>query len=150
MSPTPSPEIPDARFPRTARVRARAEYTRVFEGGRRIAAPQLTLHWLRDGQPPRLGLAVSRKVDPDAVGRNRIKRCLRDQFRRIRGTLQDGAYVLVARPAAAQAGNPALRSTMLALLQRAGALPPPDAPGTMPASDCDRPSPLLLPRARAG
>ena len=150
MSATPSPQLPDARFPRSARVRARAEYARVFEGGRRIAAPQLTLHWLRDEQSPRLGLAVSRKVDPDAVGRNRIKRCLRDQFRRIRGALDTGAYVLVARPAAAQASNPALRGAMLALLQRAGALPPPETPGTMPASDCDRPSPVPMPRARAG
>jgi ribonuclease P protein component len=135
------PPFPDARFPRSARVRARAEYARVFEGGRRFAAPQLTLHWLRDGQPPRLGLAVSRKVDPDAVGRNRIKRCLRDQFRRIRSGLEAGAYVLVARPSAAQASNHDLRNALLALLQRAGALPPPDAPGTMPASAPDRPCP---------
>jgi ribonuclease P protein component len=131
-------------------VRARAEYKRVFEGGRRFASPQLTLHWLRDAQPPRLGLAVSRKVDPDAVGRNRIKRCLRDQFRRIRPALDAGAYVLVARPSAAQATNHALRAALLALLQRAGALPPTDAPGTMPASDCDRPSPNPMPRVRAG
>jgi ribonuclease P protein component len=120
-------------------VRARAEYAREFAGGRRLSAPQLTLHWLRDGQPPRLGLAVSRKVDPDAVGRNRVKRCLRDQFRRIRSGLDAGAYVLVARPSAAQASNRDLRSALLALLQRAGALPPPDAPGTMPASAPDRP-----------
>ena len=141
---------PRARFPRSARVRLRAEYTAVFEQGRRSGDSLLGLHWVPGPQPARLGLAVSRKVDPHAVGRNRIKRVLRDQFRRIRGTLQDGAYVLVARPAAAQAANPALRGALLALLQRAGALPPPDAPGTMPASDCDRPSPLPLPRARAG
>ncbi|PSD31919.1 hypothetical protein C7E12_01740, partial [Stenotrophomonas maltophilia] len=32
----------------------------------------------------RLGLAVSRKVDPNAVGRNRIKRVLRDILRQTR------------------------------------------------------------------
>jgi ribonuclease P protein component len=152
---TPPSDPSGARFPRSARVRARAAYARVFEGGRRLATPQLTLHWLRDGEPPRLGLAVSRKVDPDAVGRNRIKRSLREQFRRIRSDLGAGAYVLVARPPAAQATNHELRVGLLALLQRAGALPPPDAPGTMPASapdqPCsDRPSPIPMPRPRAG
>jgi ribonuclease P protein component len=136
-------------------VRAKREFTRVFEGGKRISHPAMSLHWLRDDAPARLGLAVSRKVDPDAVGRNRIKRSLREQFRRIRSDLGAGAYVLVARPPAAQATNHELRAGLLALLQRAGALPPPDAPGTMPASapdqPCsDRPSPIPMPRPRAG
>ena len=119
-------------FPPAARVRASAEYGRVFEGGRRHSSPALSLHWLRDAQPARLGLAVSRKVDPNAVGRNRIKRALRDQFRHLRAALPPGAYVVVARPPAATMANPALRAAFLALLQRAGALPPMDPAGTMP------------------
>jgi ribonuclease P protein component len=126
-----SSSIP-SNFPRAARVRASAEYGRVFEGGRRTASPALSLHWLHDGQPARLGLAVSRKVDPHAVGRNRIKRNLREQFRQMRGALPDGAYVLVARPPAARLQNSELRAAFVALLQRAGALPPRDATGTMP------------------
>ena len=107
--------------------------------GRRHASPALSLHWLRDAQPARLGLAVSRKVDPNAVGRNRIKRALRDQFRHLRATLPPGAYVVVARPPAAALPNPALRAAFLALLQRAGALPPTDPAGTM--TGCPSPSP---------
>lgn len=91
----------------------------------------MSLHWLRDAQPARLGLAVSRKVDPHAVGRNRIKRNLREQFRRMRAGLPDGAYVVVARRGAADMPNAELRAAFVALLQRAGALPPRDAPGTM-------------------
>jgi ribonuclease P protein component len=83
-------------FPPAARVRASAEFGRVFDGGRRHASPALSLHWLRDAQPARLGLAVSRKVDPNAVGRNRIKRVLRDEFRHARAALPPGAYVVVA------------------------------------------------------
>src|SRR5690606_24298321 len=60
-------------YPRAARVRAKAEFARVFEQGRRVAEPMLALHWLADDAPARLGMAVSRKVDPRAVGRNRIK-----------------------------------------------------------------------------
>ena len=123
------------RFPRAARVRVPAEYKHVFEQGRRTASPIMALHWLRDEQPARLGLAVSRKVDPRAVGRNRIKRQLREQFRQLRAGLPSGAYVLVARPPAAKTTNPQLRAALIDLLTRAGALPPPGAPGTMAAFD---------------
>ena len=119
------------RFPRAARVRAKAEFTAVFDGGRRTAEPRMALHWLADDAPARLGLAVSRKVDPHAVGRNRIKRALRDAFRHLRARLPGGAYVVVARSCAAQADGAALREAFLRLLQRAGALPALAAAGTM-------------------
>ncbi|KAF1697573.1 ribonuclease P protein component [Pseudoxanthomonas daejeonensis] len=125
---------PRARFPRSARVRLRAEYTVVFEQGRRIGDPLLGLHWVPGSQPPRLGLAVSRKVDPHAVGRNRIKRVLRDATRRVRAQLAGGDYVVVARPAAGRAANAQLLDAYLKLLRRAGALPAPVAGGTMPAA----------------
>ena len=123
----------DARFPRQARVRARADFDRIFKDGRRVALPALALHWLGDGQPARLGLAVSRKVDPRAVGRNRIKRVLRDATRRLRPQLAGGDYVVVARVAARTASNAQLVEAWHRLLQRAGALPHPGGTGTMPA-----------------
>ncbi len=125
-----------ASFPRPARVRTRAEFDAVFKDGRRTASPVFALHLLADDVPPRLGLAVSRKVDPHAIGRNRIKRVLRDLFRRLRPALRPGAYVIVARSGATHADGDTLRIQFTALLQRAGALPPPDADGTM------RPAPL--------
>lgn len=121
-----------ARFPRTARVRAKAEYARVFDGAKRNAHPLLTLHWLRADTPPRLGLAVSRKVDARAVGRNRIKRVLRDVFRHLRAQLAAGDYVVVARSAAKTATPAQLREAFEQTLRRAGALPAPAADGTMP------------------
>lgn len=96
-------------LPPQARVRAKAEFTQVFETGKRVAEPLMALHWLHDTHAPRIGLAVSRKVDPNAVGRNRIKRVLRDAFRHLRPQLRPGAYVIVARAAARQADNVALR-----------------------------------------
>ena len=124
-----------AGFPPAARVRAKAEFARVFEHGRRTADPTLALHWLADAAPARLGLAVSRKVDPHAVGRNRIKRALREQFRLLRDRLAGGAYVVVARAAAARTDNQALRASLEQLLLRAGALPPSACAGTMPRAD---------------
>jgi ribonuclease P protein component len=102
-----------ARYPRSARVRVRAEFDTVFARGHRAATPMLALHYLPDDRPARLGFAVSRKVDTRAVIRNRIKRVLRDYFRRHRATLAGGAYVL----------RQALRRA---------ALPPSLANGTMP------------------
>src|SRR5690554_3159758 len=147
------------RFPRTARVRARPDFDRIFKHGRRVALPVLALHWTApaaagasddpsvplDAAPPdagraRLGLAVSRKVDRRAVGRNRVKRVLREAFRQRRGLLRDGDYVVVARPGASTQDADQLRQAFLNLLQRAGALSPaaaalpaPAVPGTMPA-----------------
>lgn len=135
------------RFPPSARVRAKTDFDRVFEGGKRTADPLLALHRLDDGKPPRLGLAVSRKVDPHAVGRNRIKRVLRDAFRHARGRLGAGAHVVVARPAAARADNATLREAFLRLLQRAGALPAPAAAGTMRAACPPPPSSPSMPDA---
>ena len=109
-----------------ARVRAKAEFTRVFEQGKRHAHPLMALHVLAGGEGARLGLAVSRKVDPRAVGRNRIKRVLRDDFRHARARLRDGAYVVVVRGAARQASAPQLRDALAALLARAGAFAAPD------------------------
>ena len=135
------------RFPRTARVRAGSDFDRIFKHGRRVALPVLALHWqqpepepaVTDG--PRLGLAVSRKVDPHAVGRNRIKRALRETFRQHRARLADGDYVVVARVGAARLSGAQVGDALLNLLQRAGAfsaaapaaLPAPATAGTMPA-----------------
>jgi ribonuclease P protein component len=131
----------DERFPRSARVLARAEFDRVFADGRRAGTPLLAVHWLADGDGPKLGLAVSRKVDPRAVGRNRIKRLLRDAFRRNRGVIAPGSYVVVARAAAAAADGPAIRDAFANVLRRLGALPRPGADGTMPGSPTDPAAP---------
>ncbi len=143
----------NARYPRSARVRARPEFDAVFAKGHRAATPMLALHYLPDDRAARIGFAVSRKVDTRAVIRNRIKRVLRDYFRRHRMTLAAGAYVVVARPPAARATGPeligAFEHTLRQALRRA-ALPPSLANGTMPPASpppeqapvsCGAPSP---------
>lgn len=130
----------NARFPRHARVRARADFDSAFKQGRRTASPLFSLHFVAGQPPARLGLAVSRKVDPHAVGRNRIKRVLRDAFRQLRPQLCDGDYVVVARKAAASCENKALREGFVDLLQRAGALPRHGADGTIPPAAPAAPS----------
>jgi ribonuclease P protein component len=129
-------------LPPAARVRTRAEFDLAFKQGRRTATPLFALHWQPDDVPPRLGLAVSRKVDRRAVGRNRIKRALREEFRHLRGDLPRGRYVVVARHAAATCDAATLRAALVSALHRSGALPLPATTGTMPgASPSPRPAP---------
>lgn len=135
----PSPLLQTLRFPPAARVRSGSDFARVFADGKRAAHALLALHWLAqpDGTP-RLGLAVSRKVSRHAHQRNRIKRILRDVFRHQRSRLLPADYVIVVRPAAAQASPDALRQALLATWRRSGALPDAAAAGTM----AGLPSPL--------
>ena len=109
------------KFPKTAHILKRGEFAHVFDTGRRVALPALALHWAEATQP-RLGLAVSRKVDPRAVGRNRIKRVLREAFRHARSQLLPADYVVVARSSAARLDNAGLRIALSQLLQRAGTM----------------------------
>jgi ribonuclease P protein component len=92
----------------------------------------------------RLGITVSKRVDKRAVGRNRVRRQIRETFRLARATLPPGDYVVLAKPEAAKADNAALRRELGSLLLRAATLAPmtcstPAPLGTMPpAFDSDR------------
>jgi ribonuclease P protein component len=74
---------PGAAFPRESRLCKPAEFKRVFN--RPVVSSD---RWFKVlGRPDgsaraRLGMAVSRQVDRRAVGRNRLKRVIRESFRR--------------------------------------------------------------------
>jgi ribonuclease P protein component len=67
------------------RVKRRADFQRVQGKGRKIHTPHFVVAVLPrpEGGPTRLGITVTRKV-ANAVGRNRIKRVMREAFRRHR------------------------------------------------------------------
>jgi len=67
----------------------------------------------------RLGLAVSRKVSKHAVQRNRIKRVIRESFRRHRALLGATDYVVVAKQDAAAQGSAKLRAQLDAMWRKA-------------------------------
>lgn len=60
----------------------------------------------------RMGMTVSRRVSTKAVVRNRIKRCVRENFRVTQGILAGLDLVVVARPPAAGADNATLRESL--------------------------------------
>lgn len=119
-------------FPRSARVLVGADFKACFGAGQRLSTRYFRVHY-RASAVPRLGLAVSRKVDRRAVARNRIKRIARDSFRRARGGLPALDLILLARHEAAGATNAALFADLAALWRRLAALKAPDREGTMRA-----------------
>ncbi len=72
----------DGAFPRVARLLTGAQYERVFSRPERSRDKLFTVLGRRNrlGRP-RLGLAISRKAIATAVGRNRVKRLVRESFR---------------------------------------------------------------------
>ena len=92
------------RFPKSLRLRTRPEFLRVQDGGRKLSAGPLLLLALPNGrQETRLGLTVSSKVG-NAVLRVRLRRWLRELFRKRRGEWPGGLdVVLIARGSAKDA-----------------------------------------------
>ncbi len=83
------------KFPRSLRLTRRRQFATVYENGRRAGSSSFTLFALpNDVGHCRLGITATRKVGC-AAERNRIKRVLRDIFRRRRGELAPGLDLVV-------------------------------------------------------
>jgi ribonuclease P protein component len=95
--------------------------------------------------PVRLGITVSKRVDKRAVGRNRIRRQVRECFRLQRPSLPPGDYVVLALAGAARQDNAALRVELLSLFERARTLKPRVPPVTMRPADATERHPPSAP-----
>jgi len=96
---------------RHQRIRRRAEFLRCYREGRRRGGRHSTLFFVAGPGPhPRLGVTASRKVG-GAVIRQRLKRRVREIFRRWerRGELPALDLVFNLKPSAAAAGFEELR-----------------------------------------
>ncbi|HLK92595.1 MAG TPA: ribonuclease P protein component [Polyangia bacterium] len=114
------------RFPRAARVRRRPDYLAIQNRGRRVAGSHLLLFALPGGG--RIGITVSKKVG-GAVLRNRVKRWIRDCYRRRRPEFPPGYdLVVVARPPAARADHAVVCGELTSLVRRLGGTPSKDVP----------------------
>ena len=81
-------------------------YARVFEKATSSRDRWFTVLWRENRQGgARLGLAIAKKHCRLAVGRNRIKRIVRESFRIHRDGLPGLDIVVINRPPAATAGN---------------------------------------------
>lgn len=103
-----------ARFPRAFRLTARRQFLAVYEKGRRAGSTSFVMFALPNTTGHcRLGITVTRKVG-SSVQRNRIKRVLRDVFRRHRAGLSPALdLVLNARPGAPVVSTAAIEREFL-------------------------------------
>jgi ribonuclease P protein component len=94
----------DQRLRKYERLTAAADFTRCYRHGARLRTTPFTVYAYRRGDSRvRLGLAVGKTVGP-AVRRNRVKRRLRELFRRHKALVPAGYDLFVrAVPASASA-----------------------------------------------
>ena len=107
----------DESFPRRCRLGGNRNYRYVYRRGKSYPSRNLVLVHLK-GREQRFGFSVSAKVG-NAVTRNRIRRYLREDVRRLRMRLKSGKYIFVARPAAKMAAHEELTRELENLLRRA-------------------------------
>lgn len=113
----------DQRFPKAHRVRLRTDFKSAQASGRRVHARHFVmLLRTRDGVgPPRLGITTSRRVG-NSVVRNRVRRLVREVFRRDRGSFPEGTdCVVIVRDRVPALDYEAVRREILAALERDGA-----------------------------
>lgn len=95
------------------------QFNLVFEkGGRKADACFVIVAANNDLDYPRLGLAISRRQARRAVDRNRLKRIVRESFRRHAARLPPVDVVVMARTGVAERPNAALASSLEAHWRR--------------------------------
>jgi ribonuclease P protein component len=106
---------------RSKRIRKRSEFLAVQQQGCRLVGRMLVLYTMVHSETkpwvcPRLGITVSKKVGT-AVVRNRVKRWIRESFRKMPCANSRGLdYVVIAKPFAAKAGYLATKEELNRLL----------------------------------
>jgi ribonuclease P protein component len=111
----------DSRLKRTSRLTDSASFGRVFGKGEKSRDNFFTVLSRDNGKGyARLGLAISRKHCPLATGRNRLKRVVRDSFRRHQGELAGLDIVVLGQPGTSRASNRQLFASLARHWQRIG------------------------------
>jgi ribonuclease P protein component len=109
----------DQRFPPPLRLRAKADFDRVFRGRCSAGDGTLVVYAAANALGhPRLGLSVSRAVGKATV-RNRWKRRLREAFRLSRDELPCGVDLVVVARGGVEPPLAELRASLVHLARRA-------------------------------
>lgn len=99
------------------RIRKKSDFSFLYKNGCRCRGRYLNFVYLsNDLSHSRLGVVASRKVG-NAIERNRVKRRLRDFYRRNKGLLKEAMdVVIIARPGSADLSGSDLRAIVLETL----------------------------------
>ena len=98
-----------SRFRRCNRLNKPAEFQALFASGKRTGNRELLfITRANKSDDARLGLAISKKNVPLAVNRNRLKRIIRESFRRHQHQLQGKDVVVLAKKQISKANDRAV------------------------------------------
>jgi len=98
--------ISQASFKQRFRLTKATDFERVFSENQRSVDGLFTVLYRRNGLGyPRLGLAIAKRQVRFAVERNRLKRLIRESFRRAKQQLSDLDIVIMARHKAGVSEN---------------------------------------------
>ncbi len=115
---------PGARFGRDRRLTEAQAFSRVFDRARRSRDHCFTVLYRPNGQrAARLGLAIAKKNCRRAVARNRLKRIIRESFRRQQAALRGLDIVVMNKPGAENRRNAELFESLAAHWARLAADP---------------------------
>ena len=124
--------MPAAGLPREARLRRAGDFAALRHVSGRFGGRCFNLRYrLNELGHARLGLAISKRVSKRAVERNRIKRLLRESFRRVRQQLPPVDVMVMAREQAAGVPGPELLIEIDALWRKLLPLKRDDTTGTI-------------------
>ena len=108
-------------FAREKRLRKSSEFRKVQQAGNRLFSTSLLIYHLENNlSHPRLGLVVSKKVSPNAVIRNQVKRRLREIFRLHQHQIAAIDLVVIAKQVAKDSSYQQLEGNFLKALSYAG------------------------------
>ncbi len=106
-------------YPRSSRLTSSKEFHRVLETGQRCGNRYFTVLFSpNQADSPRLGLAIARKATGNSVRRNRIKRLIREAFRRSSSRIFPVDVVVMAKPSVKEASVKDIRSSLDRIWQR--------------------------------
>lgn len=103
----------DNSFPKGNRLLAEKDFSRVYGNGERFEADNFVFYLLnRDESKPRIGI-VTPKYLGTAVERNRIKRIIRESFRKNKRLFSGLEFIVKPRQKASELNNTALGESFL-------------------------------------
>lgn len=106
-------------FCKPQRLLKKSQFDWVFAEASKFSSKQFTILVRPNGlKRARLGLAIAKKADPRAVGRNRVKRLLRECFRAFWLQLPALDLVVLARPGIRGTDSPTLHAELFTLFEK--------------------------------